>query len=92
MHSNGRPNPEQLLAAAREGRRKCLGRPAAAILPLLIKTHVFRLARGQSNQQPPQVGPIAQYRKLTAGCAPPEGGKGAQRHILLIRGVLPYGP
>ena len=24
MHSNGRPNPEQLLAAARKGRRECL--------------------------------------------------------------------
>ena len=42
MHSNGRPNPEQLLAAAREGRRECLG-----TLLELYRNYLYLVARTQ---------------------------------------------
>jgi RNA polymerase sigma-70 factor (ECF subfamily) len=42
MHSNGRPNPEQLLAAAREGRRECFG-----TLLELYRNYLYLVARTQ---------------------------------------------
>jgi RNA polymerase sigma-70 factor (ECF subfamily) len=42
MHSNGRPDPEQLLAAAREGRRDCLG-----TLLELYRNYLYLVARTQ---------------------------------------------
>jgi RNA polymerase sigma-70 factor (ECF subfamily) len=42
MHSNGRPDPEQLLAAAREGRRESLG-----TLLELYRNYLYLVARTQ---------------------------------------------
>jgi RNA polymerase sigma-70 factor, ECF subfamily len=42
MHSNGRPDPEQLLEAAREGRRECLG-----TLLELYRNYLYLVARTQ---------------------------------------------
>jgi RNA polymerase sigma-70 factor (ECF subfamily) len=42
MHSNGRPNQEQLLAAVRQGRRECLG-----TLLELYRNYLYLVARTQ---------------------------------------------